>query len=71
MLEACSAEGLRHPYVTAVGKGGQSLMSRPVFEDDAAAELLLARCEIRGVDQECVPPEIIEQLASRKLSLDF
>lgn len=71
MLDACEAAGLRHPYVASVGKEGQGLMSHPVFEDDAVAELLLSRCLHRGVDQECVPPEKIEQLAPLKMSLDF
>lgn len=67
MLAAAEDLGLSHPYVLAVGKSGQSQLSPSVTEGDALTREILFMCALRGVDQECVLPEQVEQFAAYEL----
>lgn len=70
MLEATQSMSGAHPYVSAVGKPGQQGRYLTVRCEDTVAETMLARCSARGVDQESVPPEMIENLAPHQLDPD-
>lgn len=59
-----------HPYVLATGKPGQLERHVSVRCEDTVTEKLLARCAVRGVDQECIQPAQIEQHAAYELVLD-
>jgi len=69
MLEAMNKLSGSHPYVLAAGKPGQLERHISVRCEDTVTEKLLARCAMRGVDQECVQPAQIEQHAAYELAL--
>lgn len=69
MIAAVESTGGRHPYELAVGKSGQVKLQDLSFSDDACAEGVLARCKVRGVDQEMVSTKQIERLAGGELVL--
>lgn len=64
MLDSLSCS---HPYVGATGKQGQLEMKANCPPHDEIALDLLKRCNTRGVDQECVPPNDISSLAGYQL----
>jgi hypothetical protein len=68
MLDAIGYQANSHPYVVAVGKYGQNEMPVSSIGDDAVADWMLAKCMTRGVDQECVLPQQVEQFASHVLA---
>lgn len=70
MLEALEGQVGSHPYVPSVGKQGQHDRYMTIRSDDTITEKLIARCAMRGVDQECVQPTQIEQHAGYELVLD-
>ncbi len=63
MVEALTVNDLRHSYVAAVGKSGQSMFSA-TRED---SRRLLGYCQDWAVDQELVTTKQIEQLAGNAL----
>jgi len=67
MLDVVDVSAGSHPYVFAVGKPGQSQMLVSADDGDVLSKELLARCVLRGVDQECVLPEQVEQFAAYEL----
>lgn len=69
MLEALERRAESHPYVASVGKPGQRDRHATVRCDDTMTEKLIARCAMRGVDQECVQPMHIELHAADSLPL--
>lgn len=69
MIDAARTPGRHHPYVGGCGKDGQDRMLVPASWDDAAADLLLSQCGSFGVDQESVPPALVERLAEHELTL--
>lgn len=69
MLEALGGPAGSHPYVPSVGKQGQHGRYVTVRCEDTIAEAMLARCSTRAVDQEWVPPELIETLAHQALEI--
>jgi hypothetical protein len=70
MLEKLEGPAGSHPYVPVVGKPGQQDRYATVRCEDLIVEKILARCSTRGVDQECVLPEQIEQFAAYELLLE-
>lgn len=70
MLEALGRPDGSHPYVPSVGKQGQYDRDMVVRCEDRITERLIAKCAMRGVDQECVQPVQIEQHAAYALVLD-
>jgi len=69
MLEALEGQAGSHPYVSSVGKQGQHDRYVTVRCEDTIAEVMLARCSTRAVDQECVLPEQVERFAEHELML--
>lgn len=69
MLDAIKGQACSHPYVVAVGKHGQNNMPVSALSEDAITEEILAICATRGVDQEYVLPEKVEQFAAYDLVL--
>ena len=65
MVEALTVNDLRHSYVAAVGKSGQS-MFLATRED---SRRLLGYCQEWAVDQELVTAKQIEQLAGKALGM--
>lgn len=64
MIEAVTASDNRHPYVSAVGKPGQTIF-QATREDSL---MMLEYCREWAVDQEFVTAEQIERLASKFLA---
>lgn len=70
MLKKLEGPAGSHPYVPVVGKPGQQDRYATVRCEEPIVEKILARCSTRGVDQECVLPEQIEQFAAYELLLE-
>lgn len=69
MISALRNSDQSHPYVSVVGKPGQSALSISVVSSDPVAARLLDLCVSRGVDQEQVALSKIESLARHQLEL--
>lgn len=69
MVSALNNMGQTHPYVTAVGKQGQSTLALPAALGGSITSQLLELCALRGVDQEQVGPADIEAFAPYPLEI--
>jgi hypothetical protein len=67
MLASLGAVERSHPYVSAVGKSGQTAMSPLSEQTDPTAKTLISHCVLRGVDQEQVTASLIEAYAHLEL----
>lgn len=68
MLDVIDRPAGSHPYVFATGKQGQQNRYVSVRCEDLLVEGVLAKCADRGVDQECVLPDQVEQFAYQTLN---
>lgn len=70
MLDVIDRPAGSHPYVSATGKQGQKSRYPSVRCEDSLIEEILSKCSERGVDQECVLPEQVEQFAIYAIDSD-
>lgn len=69
MVASLGAPDRSHPYITVVGKSGQSKMATTCTDEEQVAQELLKLSAFRGVDQEQVLLCQIETLAPHELSM--
>lgn len=67
MVSALREEGRSHPYVSAVGKQGQTISA----VSSTVSKALVRFCEKHGVDQEIVTSSQISDLACTSLNFSF